>query len=169
MRVAILLPVLHLTILASAQPLPTGASPPALAFPHFPSRQHAFIWRNWNLVDTVHLANVLETTPQNVRALAASLGLPAEPPPPAYRARLYLTIIRRNWHLLPYDQLLELLEMTSEQLAYTLREDDFLWIKLGGLKPTCDRLVYVAPTEVTKRREAEIKRIVTDAFAALRS
>ena len=49
-------------------------------------------------------------------------------------ARGYVTLIRRNWHLLPYDQLLELLGMTPEQLAFTLREDDYLWIKLGSLK-----------------------------------
>ena len=47
------------------------------------------------------------------------------------KSRGYITLIRRNWHLLPYDQLLELLEMTPEQLAFSLREDDFLWIKLG--------------------------------------
>ena len=41
------------------------------------------------------------------------------------KTRGYITLIRRNWHLLPYEQLLELVEMTPEQLAFTLREDDF--------------------------------------------
>src|SRR6478735_5687487 len=79
--------------------LPAGAAPPALEFPHFPSRVHAFVWR--------------------------------------------------NWHLLPYDQLLTLLDMTSPQLAQILREDDFFFIKLGLLKPTCARLVYAPPDEAS--------------------
>src|SRR4051794_14525037 len=109
--------------------LPVGAAPAALEFSHFPTRVHAFVWRNWNLVETERLATVLETSADNVRALAASMGLPAEQrPPAAYRARLYLSIIRRNWHLLPYDQLLTLLDMTPAQLAQILREDDFFFI-----------------------------------------
>ena len=51
---------------------------------------------------------------------------------PEQLSRSYITIIRRNWHLLPYDQLLTLLGWTGEKLAYTLREDDFLYVKLGN-------------------------------------
>src|SRR5712691_10621167 len=165
MRVAILLPVLHLTFLTSAQPLPLGSNPPPLAFPHFPSRQHTFIWRNWNLVDTDHLAKVLETTPQNVRALGASLGLPPEQaPPPSYRARLYLSIIRRNWHVLPYDQLLALLDLTPPQLAQILREDDFLWIKLGSLKPKCEKLTCAPPDPAALDRCDRIAKLIRENF-----
>ena len=42
------------------------------------------------------------------------------------KSRGYITIIRRNWHLLPYEQLLELVQMTPEQLSFALREDDAL-------------------------------------------
>src|SRR5689334_20614316 len=81
--------ILILAPVAHAADLPVGPNPPALEFPHFPSRLHAFVWRNWNLVDTARLAKVLETTPDNVRALAESMGLPAEQPVPAlYRDRL---------------------------------------------------------------------------------
>src|SRR3954471_22299854 len=140
----VLLAVIGTIGACAAEPvLPLGGAPPALEFPHFPSRVHAFVWRNWHLVETERLAAVLETSAENVRALAASMGLPAEQrPPAAYRARLYLSIIRRNWHLLPYDQLLTLLDMTPAQLAQILREDDFFFIKLGLLKPACARLVY---------------------------
>src|SRR5438094_807185 len=94
------------------------------------------------------------------------MGLPPEEAVPArYRSRLYLTIIRRNWHLLPYEQLLELLEMSPDQLAEILREDDFLWVKLGGLKPRCERLNYVEPSDSTKHREAEIRQIVHEITA----
>ncbi len=86
---------------------------------------------------------MIGATPANVRAMAESMGLPAEEQvSPQLKARTYLTVIRRNWHLLPYDQLLQLLDWTPDKLAFTLREDDFLFIKLGSLKPRCPRLAY---------------------------
>ena len=78
------------------------------------------------------------------------------------QARSYITVIKRNWHLLPYDQLLELLDWTPEQMAFTLREDDFLYVKLGNLKPQCEPLRYQAPDEAALQREREIARIVRD-------
>ena len=57
--------------------LPKGSSPPALEFPHFPDRLHTFVWRNWPLVDAATMARVLDTSVENVRALAESMGLPA--------------------------------------------------------------------------------------------
>src|SRR2546425_13311845 len=41
-----------------ASELPQGGAPPALVFPHFPDRLHAFIWRNWQLVPIDRLAKV---------------------------------------------------------------------------------------------------------------
>ena len=97
--------------------------------------------------------------------MAESMGLPpAAEIPPEMKARGYITLIRRNWHLLPYDQLLELLGMTPEQLAFSLREDDFLFYKLGALKPKCEPLHYVAPDEAARRRAAEIKQVVEKEF-----
>ena len=158
--------VFGLTLAAHGQTtLPAGSAPAALEFAHFPDRVHAFIWRNWNLVPTDRLARVLETGAAEVRGVAASMGLPAEEPiPPAHAARLHITIIRRNWHLLPYDQLLLLLDWTPDRLAEALREDDFLWIKLGSLKPACPRLLYAAPDDAAKRRAAEIRAIVAARF-----
>jgi len=63
-----------------------------------------------------------------------------------------------------YDQLLELVDMTPEQLAFALREDDFLWVKLGGLKPKCEPLRYRPPDEAARRRAAEIRRVVEEEF-----
>jgi hypothetical protein len=80
------------------------------------------------------------------------------------RERGYVTLIRRNWHLLPYEQLLELVEMTPEQLAVTLREDDFLWVKLGQLKPQCAPLRYEPPTNEGRQRVSEIRRVVEAEF-----
>jgi hypothetical protein len=154
-------------ISSSPAALPEGNAPPALSFPHFPDRQHAFVWRNWNLVEPARLADVLQTTESNVAALATSMGLPpAQPVQPEWRTRGYLTLIRRNWHLLPYDQLLVLLDLSAEQLDYILREDDFLFIKLGNHKPKCERLTYTPPDAHASQKAAQIRQLVESEFGA---
>ncbi len=159
--------VLVLAAVAALGELPAESLPAGLDAPHFPDRMHAFVWRNWNLVESERIGKVLGTSAENVRAVAGAMGLPAEQAvTPQMKSRLYLTVIRRNWHLLPFDQLLTLLEMTQDQLAETLREDDFLWIKLGSRKPRCERLVYTQPTAEARRREAEIAAIVQKEFGA---
>jgi hypothetical protein len=67
--------------------------------------------------------------------------------------------------LLPFEQLLMLLDISSEELAHRLREDDFLWIKLGRLKPACAKVVYSLPSPEAQRRAAEIKQIVQPILA----
>ena len=152
---------------ASETVLPEGSAPAPVVSRHFPDRVHAFVWRNWNAVEPARLAKILGTSVDQVKALAASMGLPpAAAIPPEMKTRGYITLIRRNWHLLPYDQLLELLEMTPERLAFALREDDFLWHKLGQLKPKCEPLRYQAPDEAARRRAAEIRRVVEEDFGA---
>src|SRR5882672_8081987 len=166
MRWRILAAVLFVAGVAGAE-LPVGSSPPALKFEHFPTLVHAFVFRNWNLVQTERLAKILGTTPDRVRQLAGEMGLPAEERvPEIYRSRLYLSLIRRNWHLLPYKQLLELLEMTPQQLEYTLREDDFLWVKLEMVKPKCERVVWEEPSAEARKRSARIRELIQQDFGA---
>ncbi len=146
--------------------LPTSSRPAPIEFKHFPDRLHAFVWRNWEMVTLERMAEVLGTTPEKVRAIGESMGLPPHRRPPAeYQQRGYITIIRRNWHLLPYEQLLQLLGWDAEKLAFTLREDDFLWVKLGNLKPACPPLRYAEPNEAVTRRCEQIKAVVTSHFA----
>jgi len=148
-----------------AETLPTGSAPAAIAFEHFPDRLHAFVWRNWELVSLERMAKVLGTSRQNVSTIGRSMGLPAHVAPPAeYQQRGYISIIRRNWHLLPYEQLLTLLDWDAEKLAFALREDDFLWIKLGSLKPACPPLQYTEPNEATRKRCDEIAATVSSHF-----
>src|SRR5437868_5238648 len=94
--------------------LPQGPAPVPVALPHFPDRLHAYIWRNWTLVPSKRLAEVVGAKPDQIVAIGVAMGLP---PPPAITAmqqsRSYLTVIRRNWHLLPYPQLLKLLGWTE--------------------------------------------------------
>ncbi len=145
--------------------LPTGDARAAIEFKHFPDRLHAFVWRNWELVSLERMAQVLGTTPEKVRQTGESMGLPPHRQPPAeYQQRGYISIIRRNWHLLPYEQLLTLLGWDTEKLAFTLKEDDFLWIKLGSFKPSCTALRYVEPNEAVTKRCEEIQAIVTSQF-----
>src|ERR1043165_339967 len=141
--------------------LPKGGSAEPLPLAHFPDRVHAFIWRNWPLISIDRLALVLKTSRVNVAAIARKMGLPKQPRINSdLEQRSYITVIKRNWHLLPYDQLLQLLGWNARQLAYTLREDDFLYIKLGSLKPKCPKLVLTPATEATLARAQEISAIL---------
>jgi len=149
---------------AEAQ-LPVGAAPKPVRCDHFPDRMHAVIWRNWPVVPAGRLAKVLGTKVELVRAVAGSMGLgPQRPIPAEWQARGYITVLRRNWHLLPYDQLLSLLDVSAEELAYRLREDDFLFHKLGQLKPKCRRVTYAPPGPAARKRAAEIRQIVAETF-----
>lgn len=145
--------------------LPHGPTPEPVATPHFPSRLHAFVWRNWELVPPDVMAGAIGATPGQILALGAAMGLP-DPPEISedQRRRSYITVIRRNWHLLPYDQLQMLLGWTEEELAFTLQEDDFLWHKLGRLKPNAKPLVYSEPDAAAQARAGEIAQVVARHF-----
>ncbi|MCL4176730.1 MAG: hypothetical protein KJ072_03155 [Verrucomicrobia bacterium] len=145
--------------------LPAGAAPPALETPHFASRMQAFVWRNWQLVSVDRMAATVGARESDMVELGRSLGL-GEPPPISseIERRAFITVIRRNWHLLPYEQLLTLLGWTAEQLAFTLREDDFLYVKLGSLKPRCAPLKWSPPTPAERARAAEIAALVREEF-----
>lgn len=145
--------------------LPVGTAPKALEVPHFPTRLQAFIWRNWGMIPVEKIAKVLLTLPPQVEKLAAEMGLLADDSLcPIWRERGYITIIRRNWHLLPYEQLLELLEMTPDELAYVLKEDDFLWHKLGNLKPQTTPIYYAPLTTSEIEKTAVLKSTLARHF-----
>ncbi len=134
-------------------------------YKYFPSRMHAFIWRNWESVPLDRMVKILNTTTENVRKEGKSMGLPTYSEPSLeYEQRGYISLIRRNWNLISYEQLLILLNWNPEQLDLTLRDDDFLWVKVGGMKPECSSIQYAQPTLATQKRCAEIKKIVEDNF-----
>jgi hypothetical protein len=149
----------------TAEDLPKGAAPQALSFPHLPTRQQAFVWRNWELVPPPRLADVLSADVDTVLGMAADMGLSV---PPAvsthWLSRGHVTIIRANWHLLPYDQLLTLLGWTAERMAYVLKEDDFLYAKLGQLKPQVAPLRHRALTVGEQARTRLIRDTLTRHF-----
>ncbi|MDR2116575.1 MAG: hypothetical protein LBP87_09370 [Planctomycetaceae bacterium] len=132
--------------------------PAALEFSHFPSRLHTFIGRNWSVVPVQRLANVLETSVENVNRIAVTMGLPPQQNILSIweSSQGYITVLRRNWHLLPFSQILVLLNQTPEQLAESLHEDDFLFIKLGSVKPQCEPLRFAEPTEEQTKQAQKI-------------
>ena len=123
---------------------PIGVAP-------FPDRISAYVWRNWFVVPVERLAAVVGATPAELREIAREMGLPENVQVlPEWRRKGYITVLRRNWQLLPYEQLLPLLDMTREELRFALMEDDFLFHKLGCIKPKCERLAY-APSSPESR------------------
>lgn len=159
---ALALPLLHLPLLA--QNLKDGGAP--VPEPHFPSRLFLFVWRNWELANSDRLAKVLGTSEKSVLRLGAMLGLPEKPRLTEDQLRrIYITVIRQNWHVLPHEQLIELLGWDRARYEFTLKEDDFLWSKLGlGVKPRCECLRYEEPSAHEARRAAEIRRIIREFF-----
>lgn len=133
----------------------------ALEEEHFPSRLHQFVWRNWELANLDRLAAVAAGTPAQIREIAVSMGLPPKRQLSEDQLkRIYITVIRQNWHLLPENQIVELLGWTEARYRFTLKEDDFLDVKLGRVKPRCEVLRYREPTPEESRRAAEIRALL---------
>jgi len=158
------MPLLPVPLLG--QNLKDGVAP--IPEPHFPSRLFLFVWRNWELANTERLAQVLKARDESVLKLGAMLGLPAKPRLTEDQLRrMYTTVIRQNWHVLPHEQLIELLGWDWKKYKFTLKEDDVLWSKLGlGVKPRCEPLHYAEPAPSELRRAAEIKQTLRKFFAA---
>ena len=135
-----------------AATLPAVSDLPPEPTPHFPNRLCAFVFRNWNAVEIEKMAEVLGTEPENIAATAKRLGLPDYKKPTWNSGQLYITLVRRNWHLLPFEQICSLTGLSEERLAFSLLEDDFLWVKLGCLKPRVEPLRWSDPTEDQWRR-----------------
>lgn len=142
-------------------PLPVGRAPKPLPLPHFPDPLHAVVWRNWDVVPLERLAETLSGAPADIRRVARSMGLPEQRRISAREVeRNYMTVLHRNWHLLPYDQLRALLEWEVEHMRFMLNEDDFLFIKLGGYKPSCAPVCFREPDREARRAAERIARIM---------
>ena len=141
--------------------LPSGVMQAPVNYPYFPTRWQHFLWRNWELVPPARIAEILSCTEAEVLQAADDLGLnvPAEVNP-KWLTHGYLTLIRNNWQLLNYSQLLRLLDWTPEKLAYSLKEEDFLFHKLGKLKPDAPELKYAPLSDSERARTAEIKAVM---------
>lgn len=150
-----------------AEDLPSGNPKPPVEYPHFPTRWQAFVWRNWELVPPARIAAVLRCSENDVLDAAAGMGLIPNPQVnPKWISHGYLTLIRNNWQLLPYAQLLELLDWTPEKMAYTLKEEDFFWTKVGKIKPDCPVLKFEPLTAEQQKATGILRQTLRKYFPA---
>jgi len=137
----------------------------ALEFKHFPNALYAFVWRNWGLVPLQRMAGAVGAAPDQLESIARFMGLPPAPVVTDEQwQRSYLTVIRRNWHLLPDAQLQTLLGWNAAQMEFTLKEDDFFYIKLGSLKPDCAPVHYKDLAEIPGETKQRFSRLLQRAF-----
>ena len=146
--------------------LPVGSAPNPIPYPHFPTRWQAFVWRNWEMVPPRKIAEILGCPETEVMSAALEMGLTGTPVvPKKWNTHGYLTLIRNNWQLLNYEQLLVLLDWTPEKMAYTLKEEDFFWSKVGKLKPNCETLRYTPLTPAERAATALLKKNLRKHFS----
>ena len=131
----------------------------AICFPHFPTHHQAFIFRAYEYVHPAKIAAILETTEENVRSAAADMGLTKSCETDIWLKKGYITVIRSLWHILPYEQLLELLETDAGSLARILREEDFLDVKLKD-KPVCEPVKWRELTQEERIQTEAIRKIM---------
>ncbi len=137
-------------------------------YPYFPTKQQLFIFRNWESVSKEKMAQVLKTKVEVVEKLASQMGLDISSSyNEQYSERGYITLIRNNWNILPYEQLMEILSYTEEELAFTLKEEDFLNIKLGN-KPELEPVVYRPLTKEEEKQTEKIKKCIEENFGNFR-
>lgn len=129
----------------------------------FPSRLHAFVFKNWTCVKKDVLAKTLKADVADIERIATELGLPSQGKiSPEFRgSRGYITVLRRNWHILPNSQILDLLGISQEELDLRLKEDDFLLVKLGGFKPECEILKYEKSSPEILKKCEEFRRAIS--------
>ena len=125
-----------------------------------PTAWQTVIFRNYGYVATERIAKVLGCAEEIILQEAKRLGLPDDDFTADFEKSGYLTIIRNNWHLLPYPQLLTLLNFTEDKLAYVLEKDDFLGVKLGNFKPDCPPVSYAPLTAEEMEKTAVISSMV---------
>ncbi len=135
-----------------------------LDFPHFPTKMQTFIFRNWDIVPKERIASCLGCTVQDVEKQAYKMGLQPQGDVSKWLTRGYISIIKTNWALLPYHQLLSLLGWSEERLGMVLKDEDFLKFKLGDIKPYCDEILYRELTDTEEAITAEIKKIIEECF-----
>ena len=126
-------------------PLPKIGKPPVNNI-CFPTVHQEFIFRASEFVSFEKMAALLKTDPEKVKECARQMGIYRAEESDVWLRKGYISVIRAMWHVLPYDQLAELLETDPETLAVTLREEDFLDVKLSD-KPDCPRVEFAELTE----------------------
>lgn len=122
---------------------------------HFPTDFQAVIFRLWEMVPAKKIAEILNTTEENIIIAAQNMGLEKQIYLDNWMDRGYISILRAIWNLLPYEQICKLLDWDEEHLSYILKEDDYLGEKLGE---KCD-CPYVTFRELSDSEQKETRKI----------
>ena len=143
--------------------LPETSSRPAVSYGYFPTLWQAVLFRTWGHADPERLAKLMHTDIATLRTEADRLGLDGSLAfDDRWRTRGYLTTIRECWHLLSMQDIAYLLQITEDYLAFLLKEDDFLWHKMGWVKPSVGSCRYAPLTEEQLVQTERIRGIVSD-------
>lgn len=121
-----------------------------------PTAWQTVIFRNIGYVKTERIAKVLGCDENTVEREAARLGLVYRDLSDAFEKRGYITTVRRCWYLLPYSQIMTLLDCDEERLDFILKHEDFLSVKLGRVKPDVPEVKYAPLSEEELRKTEEI-------------
>ncbi|MBQ3123951.1 MAG: hypothetical protein IJC09_00830 [Clostridia bacterium] len=138
-----------------------------LPLPHFPNRFYAVVFRLWETVPAKQIAKALGMDEEDIIKASKELGLPKQKNMEVWAERGYITTIRNAWHLLPYEQLLPLLDWNEEKLARVLKEDDFLDIKLGEFKPYCAPVRPEPLDDNQKKQLDNIRQTMEEHFSGM--
>ena len=125
----------------------------------FPTAWQKVVFRNYRMVPSENIADVLGCSAGQVEEEAVRMGLRQGKADPEWLSRGYITIIRNNWDLLPDNQICALIGFSRERLDFVLEKEDFLRVKLGTKNPECTEIHYAPLTEA--EREATEKLAVT--------
>lgn len=136
--------------------LPKPVNGKFLKVEHFPASYQTLIFRLWEMVSAEKIAEVIKTTKENVINSAYSMGLKEQKNIDQWLTRGYISIIKAVWQLLPYEQMLLLLDWDEARLDFCLKEDDFLGGKLGE-KCDCPPVLYRELTQEEKEKTKKIK------------
>lgn len=138
-----------------------------LELPYFPNNFYGAVFRLWDMCGAERLARAFSVEPSVIEKAAADMGLPQPQCPEVWAERGYLSVIRSAWHILPYSQLLKLLDMSEERLAEVLKNEDFFDVKLGNFKPYCEEIKPLPLDAEGKKRLERIRSAVTKYFSGM--
>ena len=111
-----------------------------------PTDWQTVIFRNYGYVRASEIAEVLGCSEDTVHAEAERLSLIDLGHAENFESRGFITVIRENWSLLPYSQIMTLLGIDEKRLDFILEKEDFLSVKLGNMKPECKEVKYAPLT-----------------------
>lgn len=120
---------------------------------YFPSRLHAAIFRNWDIVPHERLAKVLGANISTIEKVGKKLGLTkTKSLRPEEVTRNVEIVLRRNWPLFPRNQIEGLLNFSPAQFDDFLSKEIFLRALLASPPPGLTPLKFEEPTAETEAR-----------------